>query len=292
MLTAPLAVHAQAPNDAAVCVVPVVDVTGQPDRELDRALRAAVPLIVSPSRPWRFVAGPAECEGAARVRFIGHRTPEVRYAVEVELPGAATDTLYVDAHAGMGTFALAEALCVNALLLLGQPVVPVQVDRHLRLWLAPTLTFGRHIAVGGSEVGFRWLFSDRLWIAGAIGFEAFGVGANARGTYQYSVVQAAVRVGARWQFDRLGLAAGLGVRERTWLSHLQTQALHQDYDFDFAVDSELRASVRVAHALQLGLAARPSLGLGDVSVAAPGEPPLLQVPRFLLQLAMEIAIDL
>ncbi len=280
-------------DDAPVCLEPVFDDAGQPDPEIDHALRAAAPLIVPSLRAWRFGNTPEACEGGARVRFRGHRTPDVHYVVEVALPGQPTESLSVDSHSAMGTFAVAEALCVNALLLLGQPIrTPQPTDHHLRLWLAPTTTVGQDVAVGGSELGVRWNFADRWWLAGSVGFEGFGNGANAIGKFQYSVIQAAVHVGTRWQLGHFGLAAGLGLRERAWLSHLQTQALHEDYDLDLAVEAELRASVRLARMLRVGLVTRPSLALQDVIVAAPAESELFRVPRFLLQIALEVAIEL
>ncbi len=268
---------------------------GQADPELDRALRTAVPLILSPSRNWHFGPASADCDNAAHVMFRGHRHPDVHYLVEVQLPGQPTASLSVDARSGMGTFAVAEALCVNALLLLGQPTRPSvksPPSHDVRLWLGPSVTAGTQIAVFGSELGVLWLPHSRLWLAGSVGFETFGNGSNALGKYQYSAIQTAVLAGWRWQFGRLDLAAGAGLRHRTWLSHLQTLALHEHFDVGVALVGELRASVRLSRALRLGLAARPSLGVEDVVVAAPGEPELFRVPRFLTQFAFEVAIDL
>ncbi len=293
-LLLPTFAHAAEPTDGPVCLEPVRDEAGQPDPEIDRALRAAVPLIVTSSRAWRFGTTPQDCTGATRVRFLGHRVPEVRYTVEVQLPGQATESLAVDSHAGMGTFAVAEALCVNALLLLGQPIRQPQPssELHLRLWLAPTGTFAPQVAVGGSEIGVNWRFLDHLWLAGSVGFEGFGSGANALGKYQYSVLEAAVHVGWRWQLGQLGLSAGLGLRERAWLSHLQTLALHEDYDLDLAVEAEGQVTLRLARMLRIGLAVRPSVALQDVTVAAPSESALLRVSRLLVQFAFQVAVEL
>ena len=294
----PIAAHAQDAPEPSVCLEPVRDAAGVGDPEIDRVLHAAVPLIVTPARSWRFASNPDECGTAIRVRFIGHRVPEVRYSVEVELPGQPTESLSVESHAGMGTFAVAEALCVNALLLLGQPIrpsaapSPALAEHNLRLWLAPSATFGTRVAVFGSELGVRWWLRKPLWLAASVGFEGFGQGSNTLGQYQYSVGQVAIHGGWRWQLGRVGVTAGVGLRERIWLSHLQTQALHEDYDFDLALESEVRASIRVAQLVRLGLAARPSVALDEVVVAAPGEPDLFRVPRFLMQFAVEIAIEL
>ena len=295
MLSAPRLARAENVAETSGCVLPVVDELGQGDPEIDRALRAAAPLVLTSSRNWQFANAAAECGSPTRVRFRGHRSPQVHYAVEVELPGQPTASLSVDSQAAMGTFAIAEALCVNALLLLGQPIRPPAPvpDRTLRLWLAPTSTAGVDVAVFGSEVGVQWSFSEHLWLAGSVGFEAFGHGANAAGKYQYSVVQGAILGGWQWQpAPTVGLAVGVGLLERTWLSHLQTTALHEDYDFDIAVESEMRVSFRLTRTVRLDLAARPSLGLEDIVVAAPGESELFRVPHFLMQFAAQIGIDL
>ena len=294
ILLLPFAAHALDAAEGPVCVEPVIDENGQGDVEIDRALRAAAPLILTTPRNWRFVSTPGECDGQTRVRFRGHRLPEVHYAVEVALPGQPTVTLAVESHATMGAFAVAEALCVNALLLLGQPIRPSPpADRQFQLWLAPATTFGSQVSVFGTELGVQWLPTESLWFAVSVGFEAFGQGSNAVGKYQFSVVDAAVLGGWRWQpWQRVGLAAGLGLRQRTWFSHLQTTALHEDFDFDIAVETELRVSFRVARSVRLGFAARPSYALEDIVVAAPGESELLRLPHFLMQCAVEIGIDL
>lgn len=289
----PTSVHAQEVVDAPVCAEPVSDESGQPDPEVDRALHTVVPLIMAPSRAWRFGASTPECDGAARVRFRGHRQPQVHFVVEVQLPGQPTMSLSVDAPSSMGTFAVAEALCVNALLLLGQPTRPrVESRRDLRLWLGPSTTVGDQIAVFGSELGVEWVPRRQVWLAASVGFEAFGSGANTLGKFEYSALQTAVLGGWRWQLGRMGVAAGLGLRHRTWLSHLQTLALHEHYDVGLAIAGELRASVHVSRPLRIGLAWRPSLGLDDVIVAAPDEPELFRVPRFLMQFALEVAVEL
>ncbi len=290
-LTAPA--HAQVVADTPACVEPVRNAAGEPDPEIDRALRAAVPLLLPPARSWRFATAPEDCGASARVRFTGHRVPEVRYLVEVQLPDQATQSLSVESHAAMGTFAVAEALCVNALLLLGQPLgAPVPTEHDFHLWLAPTATLGLQIATFGSELGVLWSVGPNAWFAASGGFEAFGSGSAPLGKYQSSAVQAAVLGGWRWHLRSVTLAAGLGLRERTWLSHLQTAALHEHYDVDLALAGELRALMRVSRPLRIGLVVRPSLGLEDVVVAAPGEAELFRVPRFLVQLALQFAIDL
>ena len=288
-----------APNDAAlaagaVCVEPTRDSSGRPDPELDRALRAAVPLFGVGAQTWRFVDAAAACGPTTRLRFRGDREPEVRYVVEVEAPGEATVTLSVDARGGSGKFALAEALCVNALLLLGQPVrpVPAPLPQPLQLWLAPTATLGSQVAVFGSEIGLQWLANPHIWLAGSVGFEAFGTGAATLGRYQYSVIQVGLLAGWLWRTGHLRLGAGAGLRERTWLSHLQTTALHEHYDVGIAAAAEVRASLAITPGMRVGLALRPTLGLKDVSVAAPGEPELFRVPRLLFQTALEVALDL
>ena len=288
-----LPAEAQAPLDAPICVEPARVDFGPPDLELDRALRAAAPLLVPPARAWRFGSTAEECTGTARIRLLGHRSPDVHYSVHVELPEQPTRSIIVESELPMGTFAVAEAICVNALLLLGQPgrVVPPS-DRPLHLWIAPSATLGLHTATLGSELGVTWQPSAALWLAASLGLEGFGSGSSTTGKYQYSVLQAAIVGGWRWEIRRLVLAAGLGLRQRTWWSHLQTAALHEHYDVGVALAGELRASVRVTRPLRVGLSARPSLGLEDMIVAAPGEPELFRVPRFLVQVALEFAIDL
>lgn len=292
----PKPARAQPVLDGPVCVAPVVDESGHDDLEIDRALKAAAPLVVTTPRNWQFVGDPSECAGQPRVRFRGHRQPEVRYVVEVQLPGQPTASLAVESHAEMGAFAIAEALCVNALLLLGQPIrpsPPPPMDRAFQVWVAPTSTVGAQVAVGGSELGLLWLPTDAFWLAASFGFETFGHGATATGKYQYSVVQAALLGGWSWQpWERVGIAAGLGVRDRTWLSHLQTTALHEDYDVGIAIESEIRVTIRLARSLRLGLATRPSYSLGEIVVAAPGEPELLRAPHFLTQFAIQIGVEL
>jgi hypothetical protein len=294
VLTLPVSVHAEEPAERPVCVEPVVDENGQGDAEIDRALRAAAPLILTMPRDWRFVHEAVQCDGETRVRFRGHRLPEVHYAVEVTLPGQPTASLEVESHATMGAFAVAEALCVNALLLLGQPIRPSPpTERLFRLWVGPTATLGAQVAVMGTELGLQWQPTDSLWLAASVGFETFGHGSTSVGKYQFSVVDASVLGGWRWQpWRRVGVAAGVGLRERTWFSHLQTTALHEDFDFSLALESELRVSVRLARSVRLGVAARPSYALEDIVVAAAGESELLRLPHFLMQCAVEVGIDL
>lgn len=276
----------------AVCIEPVLDDDGQPDPELMRALHTALPLVVRHANHWQL---DGQCSGAVpRVQIRGHRDPNLRYAIVVTLPDGSERSLVMDAHVGAGPFVLAEALCVNVLLLLGEPIRP-RADPGLSqwlLWVAPAATFGNGVRVVGTEIGLRWVSRTGFWLGGNAGFEAFGSGSNGLGQYQYSVAQVGLFGGWIWRMDGYALSLGFGLREHNWFSHLQTTGLSNHYDVGIAAAGEVRGSVRVSGPLRLALAVRPSWGLREVEFSDAGGPVVFSLPRFLMQVLVQVAVEL
>lgn len=277
-----------------LCVEPVHnDLENSTDPELDQALRAVIPLVVTRADSWKFAANGNCAPGSRTLRFVGHRQGEVRYTLELVSPDRPTTSLTVDSKIGVGAFAVAEALCVNALLLLGEPIrSPVEKRSRWMLWVGPSMTLGNDLAVEGSEIGARWIPLHHWWVALHVGFEGFGTGSNPIGRYQYSMFQFSFFTGWMWRLGEWSFSTGVGLRQQNWLSHLQTTALHQDYDVGLAVAGELRAAVHVRGPLRLGLALRPSWNLPEIVLAPDQGPDVFRVPHLLLQTSLQIAVDL